>query len=170
MLPKGVEVKIEKSHVFVKGPKGALEQAFSPLIAIDMADGKIVLTRPDDSKQNRALHGLTRSILANMVKGVTGGFKKTLEINGVGYRASVDGKNLNLQLGYSHMINFPIPGGLKIDVEKQTYINIEGVNKELVGQVAANIRKLRGPEPYKGKGIKYSDEVIRRKAGKAGAK
>ncbi len=169
-LPSGVEVKIGTGNtVTVKGPKGQLEQTFNPEMVLELDGNVLTVKRPNEEKYFRSLHGLTRTLLSNMVQGVTAGFKKTLEINGVGYRANVEGKNLNLLLGYSHPVNFPIPGELSITVEKQTVINIEGIDKQLVGQVAADIRAFRKPEPYKGKGIKYSDEIIRRKAGKAGA-
>ncbi len=169
-IPSGIEVKIaENNRVRVKGPKGELEQSFNPQMLLKLEDQQLRVERPDDSQTFRALHGLTRTLLANMVQGVNTGFKKTLEINGVGYRAAVEGNKLHLQLGYSHPIYFSIPEGLKIEVQKQTIINIEGIDKQLVGQVAADIRAFRPPEPYKGKGIKYAGEVIRRKAGKTGA-
>ncbi len=169
-IPSGVEVQIaENNQVKIKGPKGELEQSFNPGMVLKLADNQLTVERPDDSKFFCALHGLTRALLANMVQGVNVGFKKTLEINGVGYRANLEEKKLRLQLGYSHLIYFPIPEGLKIEVQKQTVINIEGIDKQLVGQAAADIRAFRPPEPYKGKGIKYANEVIRRKAGKTGA-
>lgn len=169
-VPSGVEVKIgENNQVKVKGPKGLLEQAFHPDMLLKMEDSKITVFPPNEQQFYRALHGLTRSLISNMVEGVTKGFQKILEINGVGYRANVEGKKLNLQLGYSHPIAYAIPDGINITVDRQTVIKIDGIDKQLVGQVAANIREFRPPEPYKGKGIKYADEVIRRKAGKAGA-
>ena len=170
-VPSGVEIKIsDNNDVSVKGPKGQLDQSFHEEMILELDGNVLSVKRPNELKYFRSLHGLTRTLLANMIQGVTTGFKKTLEIHGVGYRANIEGKNLNLLLGYSHPINFAIPDGLAISVEKQTVINIEGIDKQLIGQVAADIRAFRKPEPYKGKGIKYSDEVIRRKAGKAGAK
>ncbi len=165
-VPQGVKVSVSGAKVNVEGPKGKLSREVHPLISVAVTDGKVVVTRPNDEGKTRSLHGLTRSLINNMVKGVTAGYSKGLHIEGVGYRAAVAGKKLNLTLGYSHPVEFPIPDGITIAVENQTELMVSGVDKELVGQVAANIRFLRKPEPYRGKGVRYSDEVIRRKAGK----
>lgn len=167
-IPAGVEVKIDGSTVTVKGPKGTLTKTFSPLMKFEQEKGQIRISRPDDEKPTKALHGTTRAILHNMVTGVTQGFSKTLEINGVGYRAAKQGKTLNLTLGFSHPVLMEDPEGIETEVQDQTKIIIKGIDKELVGQYAANIRTKRGPEPYKGKGIKYDYEHIRRKVGKTG--
>jgi len=176
-LPKDVKARIESGVVFVEGPKGKLERKFRPEIEVEIADeegvSSLVVKRKDDAKESRAFHGMERALLANMVQGVAEGFEKILDVNGVGYRADVKGKTLNLGLGYSHDINFPIPEGIKASVLKEgraIAVKLEGVDKQLVGQVAAQIRALRPPEPYKGKGVKYRGEQIRRKAGKAGKK
>lgn len=167
-IPAGVTVTIaENNHVTVKGPKGTLERTLPAAMTIRQEGEEIIVTRPNDLKQNKALHGLTRTLINNMVVGVTAGYSKTLEINGVGYRANKNGKVLELALGYSHPINMPDPEGITTTVENNT-IKIEGIDKEKVGQHAAEIRSKRGPEPYKGKGIKYSTEHIRRKVGKTG--
>jgi large subunit ribosomal protein L6 len=167
-LPKGVNVSIDGTTVKVKGPKGELTQTFHEDMTIKQDDGKIVVTIPDDPAYD-AMHGLTRALINNMVKGVTDGFTKTLEIEGVGYRGELQGKNLVLALGFSHPVPVEAPPGITFGVDKsQRIITIEGPNKETVGQVAANIRSLRPPEPYKGKGIRYQGERVRRKAGKAG--
>lgn len=167
-IPAGVTVTIaENNHVTVKGPKGTLERTLPAAMIIRQEGEEIIVTRPNDLKQNKALHGLTRTLINNMVVGVTAGYSKTLEINGVGYRANKNGKVLELALGYSHPINMPDPEGITTTVENNT-IKIEGIDKEKVGQHAAEIRSKRGPEPYKGKGIKYSTEHIRRKVGKTG--
>lgn len=167
-LPKGVAVTIDGSTVKVKGPKGELSQRFHEDMTIKQEDGRIVVSIPDDPAYN-AMHGLTRALINNMVKGVTDGFTKILEIEGVGYRGELQGKNLVLALGYSHPVPVEAPDGITFLVDKsQRIITIEGSNKETVGQVAANIRSLRPPEPYKGKGIRYQGERVRRKAGKAG--
>ncbi len=167
-IPSGVTVDIKDGNVVtVKGPKGELTRTFDSEIGIKMEDGVIEITRPNDLKRNRAMHGLTRSLLNNMVVGVSDGFEKTLEINGVGYRAAKQGKTLTLNLGYSHPIEMTDPEGVESTVDGNKII-IKGISKEAVGQYAANIRVKRPPEPYKGKGIKYSDEKIRRKVGKAG--
>ena len=167
-IPAGVTVTIaENNHVTVKGPKGTLERTLPAAMTIKQEDGQVIVTRPNDLKQNKSLHGLTRTLINNMVVGVTEGYSKTLEINGVGYRANKNGKVLELALGYSHPINMPDPEGITTTVENNT-IKIEGIDKEKVGQHAAEIRSKRGPEPYKGKGIKYSTEHIRRKVGKTG--
>ena len=168
-VPQGVEVKIADGNVVtVKGPKGTLEQTFNSQIKIELNDNVITFTRPNDNKDVRALHGLTRALLNNMVVGVTEGFKKELDINGVGYRAAKQGKTLVLNLGYSHQVDVEEIDGITIDVPNQNKIIISGIDKQKVGQFAANIREKRPPEPYKGKGIKYVDEVIKRKEGKTG--
>lgn len=176
-LPKGVKAKIESGVVLVEGPKGKLERTVRPEVevALEETDGvsALVVKRKDDEKQSRAFHGMERALLANMVHGVAEGFEKILEVNGVGYRAEVKGKDLNLGLGYSHDILFKVPEGVKASVLKEgrdIAVKLEGVDKQLVGQTAAQIRALRPPEPYKGKGVKYRGEHIRRKAGKAGKK
>jgi large subunit ribosomal protein L6 len=153
----------------VKGPKGAIERTFSPLIGIAMENGQIVVTRKSDAPAERALHGTTRALLANMIHGVSAGFERVLEIDGVGYRAEMDGKNLILHMGYSHPVEMQPPSGISFDVDvKARQVFVRGFDKELVGQVAANIRNVRAPEPYHGKGLHYLGEKIRRKAGKAG--
>ena len=170
-LPAGVEVKIANDNtVTVKGPKGTLEQTFDNQIKIELNDNVITITRPNDIKEVRALHGLTRSLLNNMVIGVTQGFTKELDINGVGYRAAKQGKTLVLNLGYSHQVEVDEIDGITIDVPNPNKLIISGIDKQKVGQFAANIREKRPPEPYKGKGIKYVDEVIKRKEGKTGGK
>jgi large subunit ribosomal protein L6 len=169
-VPAGVTVDIaENNKVTVKGPKGTLERALAPEMEITLEGNEIVVKRPNDLKRNRALHGLTRTLLNNMVVGVTEGYKKTLEVNGVGYRAQKQGKKLVLSLGYSHPVEMEDPEGLSTTVEDNKII-VEGIDKEKVGQYAAEIRSTRAPEPYKGKGIKYDYEVIRRKVGKTGKK
>lgn len=169
-IPDGVEVKVndDEHTISVKGPKGTLTHNYSKDITVEVKDGKIEVSRHSEDKNHRALHGLTRALINNMVIGVTKGFEKHLEINGVGYRAVKEGKNLNLTLGYSHPVILPDPEGIETIVEDQTKITVRGIDKELVGQHAANIRFKRGPEPYKGKGIKYDYETIRRKEGKTG--
>jgi len=169
-IPKGVNVQVaENNQVSIKGPKGLQNFDVHPNISVALEDGKIVVTPKSSSKQARALHGLTRALLANMVEGVTNGYIKKLEIVGIGYKANVAGKILTLNLGFSHQIQYPIPADIDILVDKQTNISVKGIDKQRVGQVAAEIRYLRPPEPYKGKGIRYEGEVIRRKVGKAGA-
>ncbi len=169
-IPKGAEVKITANEVFVKGPKGQLTWTLPTRVSAEIRDGAVHVTRHGDDHQAKAFHGLAQRLIRNMVIGVTEGFKKELEINGVGYRASMEGKKLVLQLGYSHPIEFESPAGVTIEVPKPTTIIVSGHDKQLVGQVAADIRAFRPPEPYKGKGIKYVDERILRKVGKAGAK
>jgi len=169
-IPKGVTISLEGQLIKVKGPKGELHRTIHPTIKAEIVDSEIKFSRPDDLKESRALHGLTRALIQNMVIGVTDSYKKTLEIVGVGYKAELKGKNLLLNIGYSHPIYFVPPDDIKLEVPVQTQIIISGNDKELVGLVAAKIRSFRKPEPYKGKGIKYSDERIIRKAGKtAGA-
>lgn len=167
-VPAGVTVTVNGNTVTVKGPKGTLTREFNKDISIAMEDGKILVSRPSDEKEHRALHGLSRTLISNMITGVTDGFEKGLEINGVGYRAAKTGKKLNLILGYSHPVDVEEPEGITFDVPAPNKIVVKGVDKQKVGQIAAQIRELRGPEPYKGKGIKYENEVIRRKEGKAG--
>jgi len=167
-IPAGVEIKVDGNTVTVKGPKGELTREFPQAISIKQEEGKIEVSRPNDEKENKALHGLTRALLHNMVVGVTSGFEKKLEINGVGYRAAKQGSTLTLSLGYSHPVIMEDPEGVTTEVPDQTHIIVRGIDKGLVGQHAANIRSKRGPEPYKGKGIKYDYETIRRKVGKTG--
>lgn len=169
-LPKGVTVTLADSILTVKGPKGELSRTIMPEVTLVVDDGKMLVTRPDDSIKSRAAHGLTRTLVNNMVVGVTAGYQTDLEINGVGYRAEVKGSDLVLSLGYSHQIVYPLPAGIAVDVEKMTKLAVKGIDKELVGQTAAKIRSFRGPEPYKGKGVKYATETILRKAGKTGKK
>ena len=170
-IPAGVEVTVSgKNHVTVKGPKGTLECDLVPQMKLSIEDGVIHVTRPDDTKENRSLHGLTRTLVDNMVIGVTHGFEKKLEINGVGYRAAKEGKNLVMNLGYSHQVIVSENEDIQIDVPDANHIVIKGIDKQKVGQFAAEVRGKRPPEPYKGKGIKYDYEVIRRKEGKTGAK
>ena len=168
-IPAGVTVDIaENNNVTVKGPKGELNRTFPSEMEIKIEDGHVVVSRPNDLKRNKAFHGLTRALLNNMVIGVTEGFVKKLEINGVGYKCQMQGEKLVLSLGYSHPVEYVAPEGVKIEAPDQNHINVSGISKEAVGQVAAEIRTFRAPEPYKGKGIKYADEVIRRKVGKTG--
>lgn len=167
-VPQGVEVKVDGSKVTVKGPKGELSKTFHSDMRIEVQDGVVQVTRPSDEKIHKSLHGLTRTLIANMIEGVTKGFQKGLEINGVGYRASLQGKKLVLAVGYSHPVEVEAPQGIEFEVPQPTKITVKGIDKELVGAVAANVRSVRGPEPYLGKGIKYEGERIRRKAGKAG--
>ena len=169
-VPAGVTVTIKDSVVTVKGPKGELVQAVNPAIEVSFEAGVLTLTRPTESKEHRAMHGLSRTLINNMVIGVTDGFTKTLEINGVGYRAAKQGENINFTLGFSHPVVKEPPAGITFEVPAPNKIIVKGANKETVGAVAADIRTLRPPEPYKGKGIRYEGEVVRRKAGKAGAK
>lgn|SRR5690606_3483875 len=167
-VPSGVEVSIDGREVTVKGPKGTLSHTVAEPIEVNLEDGKVVVSRPNDINKVRGLHGLTRTLINNMVVGVTEGFKKTLEIQGVGYRVVAKGKNLEFSLGYSHPITVEPPEGITFKVEKPTQLVVEGIDKQKVGEVAANIRKLRRPDPYKGKGVRYEGEYVRRKVGKAG--
>jgi large subunit ribosomal protein L6 len=169
-IPKGVTITKNGSSVKVKGPKGELESKVHPNITVEIKDNELIVTRPDDAKQNKALHGLTRALIQNMVDGVLNVFTKTLDIVGVGYKAELKGKNLLLNIGFSHPIYFIPPEGVVLQTPAQTQIVISGIDKQLVGLVAAKIRSIRKPEPYKGKGIKYSDEQIQRKAGKTAGK
>ena len=169
VVPPGVNVEIEGSCVMVNGPKGNLQHTFPTSMQISFENGNIIVQRPSDEQVHRALHGMTRSIINNMVVGVSAGFEKTLEVNGVGYRAELDGKNLVLYVGYSHPVVVTPPEGITIDVDTKTrQIKITGYDKQVVGQITADIRKIRPPEPYKGKGIRYFGEKVRLKAGKAG--
>lgn len=169
-VPAGVDIKIADQVITVKGPKGTLTQNIHPNIIIEKEGNTLLVKRPNDEKQNRALHGLTRALVANMVTGVTTGFEKALEIVGVGYRAQKQGKKLVLTLGYSHPVEMEEPAGITFDVPSQNSIIVKGANKQVVGEIAAQIREKRPPEPYKGKGIKYVGEVIVRKEGKTGGK
>ena len=165
-VPDGVTISIEPELVRVNGPRGELTERVSRDIDVTQNDGELVVTRPTDRAEHRALHGLTRSLVANMVQGVTSGFTKTLEIQGVGYRAQLKGRNLELALGYSHPVAVPAPDGIEFEVPTPTRIVVKGISKQLVGEVAANIRKRRPPEPYKGKGVRYEGEFVARKVGK----
>ena len=167
-IPSGVELKQDGNKITVKGPKGQLEREFSPEITVKVENGEINVTRPNDLPDIRALHGTTRAVLNNMIVGVNQGFEKKLELVGVGYRVQAAGKGLTLSLGFSHPVEIEPVEGITFKVEGNTKISVEGINKELVGQIAANIRAKRPPEPYKGKGVKYADEQIRRKEGKKG--
>ena len=169
-IPKGVTVTTEGSTVTVQGAKGELTKTFHPDLAIKVENGSIIVTRPSDEKEHKSLHGLTRTLIYNMVEGVTKGYAKTLEIAGVGYKAEPRPYGLQFALGFSHPIEYRAPTGIKLTAPNPTTVQVEGADKEVVGQVAAEIRSLRPPEPYKGKGIKYAGENIRRKAGKAGGK
>ena len=170
-VPAGAEITVsENNHITVKGPKGTLERTIVPQMKLSTENGVLTVERPDDSKESRSLHGLSRTLIHNMVVGVTQGFEKKLEINGVGYRAVKDGKNLVMNLGYSHQIVIPETEDIQIDVPDANHIVIKGIDKQKVGQFAAEVRGKRPPEPYKGKGVKYDYEVIRRKEGKTGAK
>lgn len=168
-IPDGVEVKIDGQRVRVKGPKGQLEQSFRPELEIKEEDGNVLVIRDSEEPSVRALHGLTRSLLNNMVLGTSEGFEKVLEVHGVGYRAELKGKTLVLNVGFSHSVEIPPPEGIQFDVDTRAgIIKIQGIDKQSVGQTAADIRKIRPPEPYKGKGVRYQGEYVRRKAGKAG--
>lgn len=171
VIPSGVKVHIEGALIRAEGPKGKLSQPVPAGLKAAMDDGKVTIARQGDDRKIRALHGLARALIANMVNGVKDGFEKKLEIVGIGYRAQSQGRNLQLALGYSHPVIFPLPEGITAEIEKQTAITLRGADKALLGETAAQLRALRKPDPYKGKGIKYADEVIRRKVGKkAGAK
>ena len=165
-IPDGVSVDVAPGRVSVNGPKGELSQELNQEMAVAVDDGELRVTRPSDRKPHRALHGLTRSLIANMVEGVTDGFSKQLEIQGVGYRARLQGKSLELSVGYSHPVSVPAPDGIEFEVPQPTQIIIRGIDKQLVGETAAQIRRVRPPEPYKGKGIRYAGEHVRRKVGK----
>ena len=167
-IPAGVKVSLDGTKITVQGPKGSLSQELHERMNIAVETDQILVNRPSDAKEDTALHGLTRALINNMVVGVTTGFQKDLEINGVGYRAEISGKVLTLSLGFSHPVVYELPEGITVEVEKQTKLSVKGIDKQLVGSVAAKIRSFREPEPYKGKGIKYADERIVRKAGKAG--
>ena len=167
VIPAGVDVKLDGTHISVKGPKGELAIDFNPEISVEIKGAEIIVSRPSDDKLHRSLHGLTRTLIANMVTGVTDGYSKTLEVNGVGYRAQKQGKDLIMNLGYSHQVIVPEVDGITVDVPSANQIVISGADKQKVGQFAAEVRAKRPPEPYKGKGIKYADEHIRRKEGKA---
>ena len=169
-VPGGVTVKIDGRRMHVKGPKGELTREFHPEVGLSLGEGLVTVTRPSDEPRHKALHGLSRTLVANMVEGVTKGYVKQLEITGVGYKAEVKPYGLLMSLGYSHTIEVKAPAGVKLSAPQPTTVVVEGADKEVVGRVAAEIRKLRKPEPYKGKGVRYANEVIRRKAGKAGGK
>jgi large subunit ribosomal protein L6 len=169
-IPKGVTVTLDGSKITVKGPKGELNRSLPGAMKVSMKDNEVVVERPSEENEHKALHGLTRTLVANMIEGVTAGFSKQLEIIGVGYKAEQRPYGLQLSLGFSHPIEYRAPAGIKLTAPQPTQVNIEGANKEMVGQVAAEIRSYRPPEPYKGKGIKYAGEQVRRKAGKAGGK
>lgn len=169
LIPKGVTVAVEGETVRVEGPKGKLSRMVPAALTVSLQDSRLLVQRSSDHRTVRALHGLTRALLANMVQGVTEGFEKKLEIVGIGYRAQLQGRALQLTLGYSHPVIFPLPEGIQAEVDKQTSVTIRGADKELVGQTAAKLRALRKPDPYKGKGIRYVGEMIRRKVGKKAA-
>jgi large subunit ribosomal protein L6 len=166
-LPAGVDVTIDGSRVTVKGPRGTLDQAIHPDMRVLLEDGTVRVERPSDERLHRSLHGLSRTLVANMVEGVTNGFEKRLEIVGVGYRATLKGADLELALGFSHPVSFPAPPGIEFEVPAPNRIVIRGIDKQQVGEIAAEIRKIRKPEPYKGKGVRYEGEYVRKKAGKA---
>ena len=165
-VPDGVEIDVEPGMVSVKGPKGELSQAVSPDMRVSQDNGTLTVERPTDRGEHRALHGLTRSLIANMVEGVTNGYEKRLEIQGVGYRARLQGKSLELSVGYSHPVSITAPNGIEFEVPTPTQVIVRGIDKQLVGEIAARIRRTRPPEPYKGKGIRYAGEQVRRKVGK----
>jgi large subunit ribosomal protein L6 len=169
-VPQGVRIALEGQHVKVEGPKGKLAHSVPGVLTVSIKDGHLHVVRTVEQRSVRALHGLTRSLLANMVKGVSEGFERKLEIVGIGYRAQLQGKNLQMMLGYSHPVVFPLPEGIQADVDRQVLITLKGADKGLLGQTAARLRSLREPDPYKGKGVRYAGEVVRRKVGKkAGA-
>jgi large subunit ribosomal protein L6 len=165
-IPDGVSVDVRPSEVVVKGPKGELTQAYDPVMKVEVTDGVLTVARPTDRGPHRALHGLTRSLIGNMVEGVTTGFEKRLQIQGVGYRANAQGRTLNLSLGFSHPVAVTAPEGIEFEVPQPTEVIVRGIDKQLVGETAARIRRHRPPEPYKGKGVRYADEQVRRKVGK----
>jgi large subunit ribosomal protein L6 len=167
-IPEKVTIEVGDKVVRVKGPKGELEQHILPVVTVKVEDGNVIVTRNGEAKEHRSAHGLTRTLVSNMIEGVSKGFRKSLEINGVGYRAAKAGENLNLTLGYSHPVSYVAPAGISFAVEGTTKVHVDGIDKQRVGQVAAEIRDLRPPEPYKGKGIRYEGEVVRKKLGKAG--
>jgi large subunit ribosomal protein L6 len=169
-VPKGVAVEVQGNTVAARGPKGELRRTFHPEMKLALADNEVTVGRPSDDKRHKALHGLTRTLVQNMMDGVAKGYAKTLEIQGVGYKAEAKPYGVNLIVGFSHPVKYEAPKGIKISVENNTLVKIEGADKEIVGQVAAELRSVRPPEPYKGKGIRYQGEQIRRKAGKTGAK
>jgi large subunit ribosomal protein L6 len=169
-LPAGVEINMENNIITVKGPKGILSQPIPEDIAIDREENELLVKRPSDAKRHRAMHGLTRALVANMVTGVTSGFEKKLEMVGVGYRAQMQGSKLVISIGFSHPVEVEAPEGIEFEVPAVTKITVKGIDKQLVGNTAAHIRAIRKPEPYKGKGLRYENEVVRRKAGKTGAK
>jgi large subunit ribosomal protein L6 len=168
VLPDGVDFEVDGSHVTVKGPKGTLERDFSDLVSFEVDDGTVVVVPANEARETRALHGLSRALLNNMVVGVTDGYRRELQTVGVGYRANLQGKKLELAVGFSHPVHIEAPDGVDFEVPEPTKIIVSGIDKEAVGQTAANIRRVRPPEPYKGKGIRYAGEHVRRKAGKAG--
>jgi large subunit ribosomal protein L6 len=170
VLPKGVAAEVQGNTVAVKGPRGELRRTLHPEMKVALEDGKVTVARPSEDKRHKALHGLSRTLVQNMVDGVSKGFSKVLEIQGVGYKAEAKPYGVNLIVGYSHPVKYEAPKGIKISVENNTVVKIEGADKEVVGQVAAELRSVRPPEPYKGKGIRYQGEQVRRKAGKTGAK
>ncbi len=167
-IPNGVEVQLKGAHITVKGPKGELSRDLIPDMKLNLSDGVLTVERPSDNPRHRSAHGLTRTLIANMVTGVSEGFAKTLELQGVGYRVQMQGPSLVLAVGFSHTVEVPPPPGIEFEVEGTTRVTVRGINKEDVGQAAADVRKVRPPEPYKGKGIRYLGEYVRRKAGKAG--
>jgi large subunit ribosomal protein L6 len=167
-VPSGVDVNIADGEVRVKGPKGELSQHVLEFVTLKLEDGKVLVERKGDAKEHRSAHGLTRTLVSNMIEGVSKGFRKSLEIQGVGYRAAKSGEALNLTLGYSHPVSYTPPKGITLSVEGTNKIHVDGIDKQQVGQVAAEIRELRAPEPYKGKGVRYSGEIVRKKLGKAG--
>lgn len=168
-IPSGVNVDVASGNVItIKGPKGELSYGAPESLGIELEDGTLIVSRPDDARENRSLHGLSRTLISNMVIGVTDGFRKNLEIQGVGYRAAMDGKDLVLNVGFSHPVRFQAPDGISYALDGQTKVSVMGIDKQAVGEEAARIRRVRPPEPYKGKGIRYEGEVVRRKAGKAG--
>jgi large subunit ribosomal protein L6 len=169
-VPQGVTVKVDGSRVSVKGPKGELSRTLHEELKVKLENNQLLVERPSDEAKHKALHGLSRTLLRNMIEGVTQGFAKTLEIQGVGYKAEVRPPGIRLTVGFSHPVDFPAPSGIKLTVDNNVIVKVEGPDKELVGQVASEIRKVRPPEPYKGKGIRYQGEQVRRKAGKTGAK